>query len=117
MITVMRFSRKLKNPDTVLMAVPAKSGDPRGLDVLQNLTAETVDLRKLEIRVLRHEIAHLLVEGRQTVAQSDDLLHEQIAEQTEHHAKQDTQHQQRRNRSERTLPAMLDQRNHHSAWP
>ena len=25
MITVMRFSRKLKNPNTVLMAVPAKS--------------------------------------------------------------------------------------------
>ncbi len=40
------------------------------------------------------EIADLLVEARQTIEQSDHLLHEQVSEQCEQHAQNDRQHQQ-----------------------
>ena len=83
------------------------------MNVLQNLIAEIIDLRKLEIRVLTGELAHLLIQVGQTVHQGDHLLHEQVAEQCEQHAEHHGQHQQREQRRERTFPAMLDQRHHH----
>ena len=83
------------------------------MNVLQNLIAEIIDLRKLEIRVLTDELAHLLIQVGQTVPQCDHLLHEQVAEQREEHAENHGQHQQREQRGDRTFPAMLDQRHHH----
>ena len=88
-------------------------GNPRGLDVLQDLGAKIVDFRQHEREPLHDELPRLLVHIRQTGEQGDHLLNEHVAEQQQQHACGDDHHGERQQRRHATLPAVTHQGLHH----
>ena len=87
-----------------------KVGNPRSLNVVDNLSAKIVDFRHLKRGVLIDELTYLLVRARQTFEHGDHLLHEHVAEQGEQNTHHHGHTHQADHRGHAAFPAMGHQR-------